>query len=117
MKLFFYFTIFLILVSCGTSRGVYWCGDHPCVNKKEKEAYFRKNMVVEVRELKKDFFKKNSEIEKIIKQAKLGEKDRIKEEKDLAKQAKLEEKNKNAMPQRCMGPNTLQSEITKQGPN
>ena len=83
MRLFLYLTFFFTLVSCGTSKGVYWCGDHPCVNKKEKEAYFRKNMVVEIRELKKDFFQKNSEIEKIIVQAKLEEKNRIKEENRL----------------------------------
>ena len=36
------------------NTGVYWCGDHPCINKKEKEAYFKKNMIVEKRNLKKE---------------------------------------------------------------
>ena len=38
--------------------------------------------------------KSNSEIERIIQQARKGEKNRIKEEKNMAKQAKLEDKRK-----------------------
>ena len=111
-------------ISCGSNKGVYWCGDHPCINKKEKEAYFKKNMVVEMRSAKKTDYKNNSEIKqlmqeaegkekirikndkssskqvrleekKLAKQIKLEEKRRIKEEKKLAKQIKLEEKKQN----------------------
>ena len=49
-------------------------------------------MIVEVKELKKVDAKKNSEVEKIIQQAKIEEKTRIKGEKKLAIQAKLEKK-------------------------
>ena len=86
--------IILLLTSCSTTKGVYWCGDHPCINKKEKEAYFKKTMIVEVRDIKKKSYKNNSEIEKLLKQAKLDEKNRIISEKELAKQAKLEEKRR-----------------------
>ena len=81
-----------MITSCAGNNNVYWCGDHPCINKKEKEAYFKKTMIVEVKDLKKNNYKKNSDIEKIMQQARLNEKKRIKEEKDLEKRLKLEEK-------------------------
>ena len=45
MKNFSLVIIFAIIVGCSSSKGVYWCGDHPCINKKEREAYFKKNMI------------------------------------------------------------------------
>ena len=94
MKNLFYLIIFFVIFGCSTNKVVYWCGDHPCINKKEKEAYFKKTMVVEMKELKKKNINNNSEVEKIIQQAKLDEKQRIKQEKDLIKQAKLDEKRR-----------------------
>ena len=47
MKNLFFLFILFIIISCSPNRGVYWCGDHPCINKKEKEAYFKKTMIVE----------------------------------------------------------------------
>ena len=44
--------IFLILVNCTNQDRVYWCGDHPCIDKKEREAYFKKTMTVEIKESK-----------------------------------------------------------------
>ena len=85
--------IILLLTACSPSKGVYWCGDHPCINKKEKEAYFKKTMIVEVRELTKDK-KKLSELEKITQQAQKNEKVRIKDEKQKAKMEKKELKRK-----------------------
>ena len=66
-SLFFLFTFFL-LISCSSNNVVYWCGDHPCINKKEKEAYFKKNMVVEMKSAKKTDYKSNSEIESWIRE-------------------------------------------------
>ena len=86
--------IFLILVNCTNQDRVYWCGDHPCIDKKEREAYFKKTMTVEIKESKMKDLKNNSEMEKIIQQASVNEKKRIKKEKDLAIQAKLEEKRR-----------------------
>ena len=92
MKKFFFPFIILLTISCTSNKGVYWCGDHTCINKKEKEAYFKKNMVVEMKSAKKTDYKSNSEIERLMSQAKVEEKVRIKNEKSLSKQSKLEEK-------------------------
>ena len=94
MKSILYLIVFIIVISCSTKKGVYWCGDHPCINKKEKETYFKKTMIVEVKEIKKDTSKGNSDIEKIIQQARVDDKKKIKEEKDMSIQAKLEKKRK-----------------------
>ena len=94
MRNLFYLIIFFVIISCSSNKVGYWCGDHPCINKKEKEAYFKKTMVVEMKELKKTNISNNSEIEKIIQQVKLDEKKRINQEKDLIKQAKLDEKRR-----------------------
>ena len=83
-----------MIFSCTSNKGVYWCGDHPCINKKEREAYFKKTMVVEIRELKKDDLKKNSHIEEIQLQAQYDENIRIKNENKMAKQLQLDEKNR-----------------------
>ena len=90
--LFLLFIIFIIS-ACNSSRIVYWCGDHPCINKKEKEAYFKKTMIVEAKELSEIKDRKN-EIEKIMKQARTNEKNMIIKEKDNVKEAKLERKRK-----------------------
>ena len=105
MKNLLYLIILFIFTSCSTDKGTYWCGDHPCINKKEKEAYFKKTMIVEIKNLEKKNSENNLEVEKIIqqarkeeknitKQAKLEEKRKKKEEKNIAKQAKLEDKRK-----------------------
>ena len=94
MKLLFYLSISLIIISCSSNKTVYWCGDHPCVDKNEKETYFKKTMIVEVKELGKKNLKQKSEIEKIMQQAQTEKKGEIKEQKVLAKQAKLEEKRR-----------------------
>ena len=93
MKTILYLIILFIFTSCSTDKDVYWCGDRPCINNKEKEAYFKKTMIVEIKNLEKKTSKNNSEIQKIIQQARRGEKKRIKE-KNMAKQAKLEDKRK-----------------------
>ena len=90
-NLFFLFILFMI-ASCSSNKGVYWCGDHPCINKKEKEAYFRKAMIVEIKNLKNKNYKDNSEIEKIMQEVQSKDKKIIKDEKDFTKQAKLEKK-------------------------
>ena len=92
MKKYFFLTVFILTFACTSNKGVYWCGDHPCLNKDEKEAYFKKNMIVEVRNYNKDDIKKDSEIQKILNQAKLNEKKRKLSEKELLKRAKIDEK-------------------------
>jgi len=94
MKKYIFLTISISIsiFGCSVGKGVYWCGDHPCINNKEKEAYFKKTMIVEVRNYNKGKINDNSEIEKLLDQAKLDEKRRILSEKELAKQTKIEEK-------------------------
>jgi len=94
MKSYLLLLIFFLILHCSSNSGVYWCGDHPCINKKEKEAYFKKTMIVEKKQIKKNSYKKNSEIDKLIEQAKVNEKKRIISEKELIKEAKLEEKRR-----------------------
>ena len=94
MKNLFYLIIFLVIIGCSTNKVVYWCGDHPCINKKEKEAYFRKTMIVEVKDLSKEELENKSEIDKIKKQAIINEKRRIKGEKELKKQTRLDQKKR-----------------------
>jgi len=84
----------LLLFACSNGKKVYWCGDHACINNKEKEAYFKKTMIVEIRELSKQNKKSKSELEIIKKQAGLEQKKEIKNEKELAKQARLDEKSR-----------------------
>jgi len=86
MKTCLLLSILFLIVSCASNKGTYWCGDHPCINKKEKEAYFKKTMIVEIKELRNKNYKEDSEIEKIMQQAQLTEKKRIKNEKNLIKQ-------------------------------
>ena len=84
----------LLLFACSNGKRVYWCGDHACINNKEKEAYFKKTMIVEIKELSKQNKKSKSELEIIKKQAGLEQKKEIKNEKELAKQVRLDKKRR-----------------------
>ena len=84
----------LLLFACSNGKRVYWCGDHACINNKEKEAYFKKTMIVEIKKLSKQNKKSKSELEIIKKQAGLEQKEEIKNEKELARQARLDEKRR-----------------------
>ena len=73
--------LFFIIINCSSNEGVYWCGDHPCINEKERKAYFRETMIVEIRQIdkKKDSY---SEMEKITEQARINEKKKDKKGKN-----------------------------------
>ena len=94
MRKVFIFLFFCLTLSCAKNNSVYWCGDHPCINKKEKEDYFKKTMVVEKRIITDDNKKKLLQSDKIIKQVKINQKKQIQNDKEIAKQAKLEKKLK-----------------------
>ena len=81
MKIFFILFILFLSISCASNKSVYWCGDHPCINKKEKEAFFKKNMVVEMRSANKTDDKNNCEIEQLMLEDQIKEKIRIKNDK------------------------------------
>ena len=83
MKTCLFLSILFLVIGCTSTKSVYWCGDHPCINKKEKEAYFKKTMIVEIRDLNKNNYKDESEIEKLLQQAQMNEKQRIKNEKNI----------------------------------
>jgi len=89
------FLIFLsLLFGCTNSKSVYWCGDHACINNKEKEAFFKKTMIVEKRELNKQNTKDKSALEIIKKQAGLEDKKRVEDKKEFTKQGYQEEKRR-----------------------
>ena len=94
MKICLLLFIFLMFISCNNNKSVFWCGDHPCINKKEKQAYFKKTMIVEKKNLKSNSYEDKTEIEKLSQQALLDEKDSTKDERALRKIAKLEEKKR-----------------------
>jgi len=107
MKKIFFLISFLLIFSCSNNKMVYWCGDHACVNKSERESYFKKNMVLEMREIVKN--KVDNKKQKVSqKKFKNEEKERIKEEKRLKKLAKLEDKRKKKEEKK------LQKEIIKE---
>ena len=119
---YFIILLFIILLSCTNKNKVYWCGDHACINNKEKKAYFEKTLITEIKDLTKQKRKKSNfeiikekaglDLEKekeeefedkikvlsteeqkaLAKQLRLEEKQRIKEEKKLTKQSRLDEK-------------------------
>jgi len=45
----FYCLILIFLVSCTTIKKEYVCGDRPCVDKKEFNEYFTKNLSIEIK--------------------------------------------------------------------
>ena len=45
---YIYVFFFLILISCSASRNSYVCGDRPCIDKKEFNEYFAKNLIIEI---------------------------------------------------------------------
>ena len=95
MRFFIIISFILLISGCSNVKKTYWCGDHPCINKKERKAYFKKNKVLEIKEVNKKNKKEISDLDKIIKQAHLNEKKRIKDEKILKKRSKIRKKKKD----------------------
>ena len=119
---YFFILLFIILLSCTNKKEVHWCGDHACINNKEKKAYFEKTLITEIKDLTKQKRKKSDfeiikekagldldkekeeefedkikvlsteERKALAKQLRLEEKQRIKEEKKLTKKSRLDEK-------------------------
>ena len=46
---FVYLIFFILILSCSTVKKDYVCGDHPCVDKKEFNEYFSKNLSIEIK--------------------------------------------------------------------
>jgi len=94
MKTYIYLLIFIFVISCANYKEVYWCGDHACADKKEKEAYFKKTMIVEVRNLDKNSNDEVSQNAKILNQGKSNKKRNIISETELKKEISIEEQVK-----------------------
>jgi len=75
VKYLYLIFLFFTLISCSNgAKEVYWCGDHACINKKERKIYFAETMIVEVRKLDKKFELNKVEKDKILKAIKLKDK-------------------------------------------
>ena len=104
MRVYIYFIIFIFITSCSNNNEVYWCGDHACANNKEKEAYFKKTMIVEIRNLDKKNTESLSTNQKILNESKSEAKntvivseesiDEIKLEEEIEKEIELQEQNR-----------------------
>ena len=46
---YIFLLFFLFLLSCSTTKKNYVCGDHQCVDKKEFNEYFSKNLIIEIK--------------------------------------------------------------------
>ena len=68
MKKLLLLVLFLFIYSCTGNKTVFWCGDHACINKKEKEAYFKKTLTVEIKKISNKNKKNYSSHEKILQQ-------------------------------------------------
>jgi len=110
MKIIFLLIFIVLINGCSNNKIAYWCGDHECIDNEEKSEYFQKNMVIEVKNIKKK--NKKTEFEKILEQSqeknkkillqnknlskleKKEDKFRIKEDKKIAKELRKEEKKR-----------------------
>jgi len=98
MKQMFCILVLFLIFGCSSTKQTFWCGDHACANKKEKEAYFNKTMIVEIKEVSKDKYKKKTNLEIIREQndisildAKIEENILKQKQDELVDQAKIEE--------------------------
>jgi len=79
MKHLLLLILFVLFVGCSNTNGVFWCGDHACANKKEKEAYYAKTLIVEIKQKNKKNKKKLSNVEIIEKEYGLNQEDEKKQ--------------------------------------
>ena len=82
MKYFFLLLIAFLFSNCSSNNEVYWCGDHACVNKKEKEFYFKEKMIVEKRLVKKEEKLSKDKKDEIMKMIREKEKSKSKKRKE-----------------------------------
>ena len=86
---FIYPLFFLIILSCNITKNEYVCGDHPCIDKKEFNEYFSKNLTIEI---KSQDNKKNKSVDLIklnIDSSSVEKKDN----KNSTKEEKIRKKN------------------------
>jgi hypothetical protein len=59
---YLYFLFFILIVSCSVTKKTYMCADRPCVDKKEFNDFFAKNLTIEIQ---KKIKKKNPSVDLI----------------------------------------------------
>jgi hypothetical protein len=94
MKLIYLIILMFFINGCSNNKSAYWCGDHECIDKREKSEYFKKHMVIEVKNLEKNQIKM-TEYEKILAQSQENKKKLFTVNNDLTKINKKEEKFRN----------------------
>ena len=92
MKNIIYSLILLAVVSCSSNKTVYWCGDHECESKEEKEAYFAKTMTIEIKNIDESELDNDYNLEKAILESQRGKRKKFKKRKLLTKKNKIEKK-------------------------
>ena len=92
-KIILIFLLFLSM-SCAPKNTAYWCGDHQCLTKKEKEDYFKKTMIVEVKSNQIKSEEKPSEVEIITNQVNIGKEQKVNIKNILSEEVQLDEKIK-----------------------
>ena len=94
MKLIYLF-FFLLFLSCNTIKKEYVCGNHLCIDKKEFNEYFSKNLIIEI---KSQPNKKNKKINLVdLNMGSLTEKKSINVNNKKEEQIKLKEDEKNSL--------------------
>jgi len=94
MKKVILFFLFFLSISCTSKSTVYWCGDHQCLTQKEKEDYFKKTMIVEVKSNQLKSEEKLSEVEIITNQINNGKAQKVNIKNILSEEVQLDEKTK-----------------------
>ncbi len=75
MRLFFLLSFLIFFSNCSKPKTVLICGDHICVNKKEAKQYFKENLSLEVKIIKKRKDKKYENLVELnLKESSDGEK-------------------------------------------
>ena len=86
---------FILFIGCVNSNNVFWCGDHACANNKEKEEYFAKTMIVEIKQKNKKNKKILSKVEMIEKEYGLNQEEENKKKIENKKISKKTQNNRN----------------------
>ena len=89
--LLIFFMIFFV-TECSKEKLVYWCGDHACVNEKERVTYFEKTMTIEMRKANDNTKKDKEKAKEIKEKLKAEKKYKTKKAKEMKKQAKINKK-------------------------
>jgi hypothetical protein len=100
---------FILFIGCANSNNVFWCGDHACSNKKEKEEYFAKTMIVEIKQKNKKNKKKLSNVEIVEKEYGLNQE----EEREIIKNKKISKATQNNQKEQLKREKEIEKQILR----